>query len=194
MSASTAVTEFPKMPFEEYLRHEQRANQKNEYFYGLVYAMAGGTRNHSLIASAAISALNQALAGRDCSVYESNMLIETPNQSAGFYPALSVRCGSPGGGSERTEDKPSVVVEVLSPSTRAYDLSAKRMEYMLIPSLRHIVFIDSETVEVKVYSRSDRNTWPNEPAIYSTLDSEFSLDAIGVNLRVSDLYLRTNLA
>lgn len=179
---------FPVIDLEQYMWLEERAHSKSEYFYGHVYGMAGGSSGHSAISMAACMALMQKLAKTKCQVRNSDFRIETPKSNAVFYPDVSVHCEQPLEAKAATGKAPVMIVEVLSPSTRRYDLSTKRKEYFFIPSLRHYLLLDSERVEAMLYSRGELSVWPKEAQSFLSLKDSVPLTALGISLSMKALY------
>jgi len=124
---------------------------------------------------------------------DNDLLIETPNSNAGFYPDLSVHCIERQKGTAITAKAPALILEVLSPTTRNYDLTTKRKEYFFIPTLRHYLLLDSETVSVMLYSRQDSQPWPREPQYFSSLDARIHIPDLDINLEMKELYDGTDL-
>lgn len=186
--ATTRYQPFPIFTYQEYLERNRRSNDKLEYLHGVVYAMAGGSRLHSWISGRIITALNNRLAGKSCFVFTSDCLVETPLNEAAFFPDVSVVCGASLGGSSSTVTNPVLVVEVLSPSTREFDLGQKLRQYKRIPSLRQIVYVDSESVGVQVHSRSEGGLWPGLPDTYRKLEDTIGLAAIEAEISLRDIY------
>lgn len=193
MIPSFLAQSFPVIDFDYYLWLETRTESKNEYFYGHVYGMAGGSDNHSALAVAATVAFSRLLASKPCYVRNSELLIETPNSNAAFYPDLSIHCNQKPTGTARAAKSPILILEILSPSTRNYDLTTKRKEYFLIPSLRHYLLIDSETVAASLFTREEAQVWPKEPLHFSSPTDSIPLSALDIKLKLKDLYRETGL-
>lgn len=186
--ASSVFSPFPRFSFDEYLARNARTDERLEYLHGVVYAMAGGTRQHSWISGRLITALNVRVAGKPCFVLTSDSMVETPQGEAGFYPDASVFCGPSLGLGAKALKNPVVVVEVLSPSTRDYDLGQKFQQYRRIPSLRHVVFVDSEGLGVQVYTRGSDEVWPGLPDTYHRREDTMALSALEVEIPLQEIY------
>ncbi len=194
MTASALASSFPTISFEDYLETEARTEAKNEYFYGHVYMMAGGTNRHHIIAAAAVFQLTRILARKNCQVLASDARIVTPDSKAVFYPDASVHCGNTLPPLGLTATSPTLILEILSPSTKRYDLSTKRKEYFRIPSLQHYLLLDSEALEATLYSRSDSGTaWVKEPQTFTDPKSVIPLPHLKIQLKLRDLYRQTDL-
>lgn len=171
---------------EEYLRIEEYANVKHEYLDGAVHAIAGGSPEHGAIAMRVAAALVPQLRGRGCTVYSSDVRIRVAATSFLTYPDLSVA------GGEREVDSvdpqalvdPVVVVEVLSPSTEAYDRGEKLRHYQRIPSLREVLLVAHDRREVEIWRRLG-DGWEHEVV---GAGGAIDLPSIGSRLEVEALY------
>lgn len=144
---------------EDYFALEENSAEKHEFYHGEIFAMTGGTFNHSTIAGNMFAALKLKLRGKSCQPNNSDMRIETPNGLI-TYPDVSIFCGKP----ELTENQcallnPLVIIEVLSPSTRRYDQSDKFLLYRSIPSFTDYLLIDSEKVHVQHFRKTGLHEW-----------------------------------
>src|SRR3954452_15890318 len=119
----------PHFTAEQYLRRERDAVTKNEYYRGEIFAMSGGSLEHSLLTANAIRQLGNRLEGSPCRVFDSNLRIRVPKTTLYTYPDVSVVCGQPEfdplDTRRETVLNPTLLVEVLSPSTDAYGSGAK---------------------------------------------------------------------
>lgn len=155
--------------------------------------MAGGSSNHSGIAVACLSLFLQKLRKKPCTVCQSDFKVVTPKDKAAFYPDGSVFCNQSLPGKAITAHSPTLILEVLSPSTRHYDLTTKRKEYFRIPSLRHYLLVDSEAVEAILYTRGGNQTWPKDPQHFTDPKALIPLSFLNISLKLSDLYQQTDL-
>jgi Uma2 family endonuclease len=158
---------------EEYLWEEQRSKVKRDFLNGQVYALAGGSLEHSLIAVNLVSMLHTQLRGSGCQVFNSDLKIAIPGNSRSkgrkrsegdefvTYPDAGIICGQPEyyKGDRFTIANPVALFEILSPSTRIYDRNTKAEEYKKIPGLNYYVIIDSEEVRVECRQRAAGNAW-----------------------------------
>lgn len=157
---------------DEYLALETHARTKHEYLEGVIYAwqgqvpesMAGGSRAHHRISLNIATALNMALRGTACAPYMADMRLRVAvaagrTQSAYFYPDVFVHCG-PSQPPEATEiEDPRVIIEVLSPSTEAFDRGVKFAAYRQIDALQEYLLIDPDTRRVEAYRRNERGAF-----------------------------------
>jgi len=184
------MTALPQPSFisvEDYLEGEEIASVKHEYLGGVVYAMAGGTNDHAAISANAILALGGRLRGKSCRVFSSDakVRIDLADHTRFYYPDAQVVCQS-NAGSERFQERPSVIVEVLSESTRRTDLGEKRDAYLAIPSLKALVFADFESARALVYRRRPQGGFAVEE--YEGRSAVIGLPEIDAELPLAELY------
>lgn len=170
------------MSEQEYLEGEQHSECKHEYIDGLVYAMSGASNNHNLIAMNVSGEFRNHLKGQPCRSYMSDMQVKVGSKY--FYPDVMVDCTELSGDSRYTE-APTILVEVLSKSTRRTDKNVKRMAYTQLDSLEEYVLIEQDAVEIEVMRRSAG--W--QPQYYYLGDDIF-FESIGLTLAVEDIYER----
>ena len=182
--------EKPFVTPEEYLRLEREAPYKSEYFAGEIFAMAGGSPAHSVICASAIRELGNLLKGNRCAPYDSNLRIFFPSTGLYSYPDASVICGP----LEITDahgdvvTNPTLVVEVLSDSTEAYDRGKKFAHYRTLPSFAEYVLVSQKEPLIEVFSRMADGTWKYTPA--RGRDALVRLQSLGVELRLAEVYDR----
>jgi len=171
----------------EYVAFERASNAKHEYLDGAIYAMAGGTREHALVAANVIAALNAALRGKPCAVHSSDLRVRVVETGLETYPDASVVCGH----AELDADdphavlNPTLVVEVTSPSTEAYDRGDRVEHYKRIGALREIVLVSHREKLVEVLRREDDGSWSRHEA---RAGGRVQLGAIGCELGVDGVY------
>ncbi|HQV22723.1 MAG TPA: Uma2 family endonuclease, partial [Agitococcus sp.] len=136
---------------EDYLAGEQVSEIKHEYIDGRVYAMAGASHNHNLIAGNVHTAFNVHLKGKPCRPYISDMKVQIGTKY--FYPDVMIDCNELAGNSVYT-NAPMILVEVLSNSTRRTDKCTKLMAYSQIQSLQVYMLIEQDFVEVEVMRKT----------------------------------------
>ena len=173
---------------EEYLAIERQAEYKSEYVDGVMYAMAGGSERHNLIAGNLITELNIQLKKAPCRVYPSDLKVRVPNSTKFFYPDVSVVCGEP----EFADDardvilNPILIVEVLSESTAAFDRGKKFQSYQQIESLQEYLLVAQDEYVVEHYLRQENNHW-----LYTKvtgLEETLVLPTLKCQLTLSDIY------
>ena len=179
----------PALTPEEYLQRERKAGSKSEYVTGEVFAMAGASEKHNALVNNVSDALpSRKLRECSCSKYNSDMKVYLRDDLVYCYPDLSVCCGEPQF-LDAVRDvllNPSVVFEVLSPSTKSYDLGDKSFYYRRNPSMRHIVLIWHDRVQVGHWSRVENGSWAYEE--YGQAEQAITLPEMKVELRLSEIY------
>ncbi len=185
--------EFPILDFDTYLEREANSTTRNEYCHGRIFPIPSGELNHDAIKTAATLILGRKLSATSCFMTSSDFKIATPKQDAVFYPDLAIHCHPRPTVKTTILQAPSLVLEVLSPSTRKYDLSTKRKEYFRIPSLRHYLLIDSESPSVLLYTRDANQTWPRDPQSFTDPKATIPLNTPQISLKLKDLYHQTTL-
>jgi Uma2 family endonuclease len=167
----------------EYLQGELISETKHEYLEGRVYAMAGASKNHQRIITNMVIAFGQHLRNTPCDTYASDIKIRI-GDLAFFYPDVIVACQDDTENSYYTE-QPSIIVEVLSKSTRRKDETTKRRLYQTLPSLQEYVLIEQDIVDVEVCRRSEG--WVSE---HYFMGDDVAFAAIDLTLSVNEIYER----
>ena len=173
----------------DYLALERASEVKHEFFDGEMFLMAGGTMEHSQVAANVIRALGNAFADSPCCVLTSDMKIKLPT-GLYTYPDASVVCNQPQYEDDRKDVllNPLLVVEVLSPSTEAYDRGQKFRHYQTCPSLREYVLIAQDRSAVDHYLRQPSGQWLL--TTFESLDATMPLPSLGVGLRLGEIYAK----
>ncbi len=164
----------------EYLEGEKIAALKHEYVDGHIYAMAGAHSNHNVLSGNIHTALNVYLKGKPCRTYMSDMKVRIANGSKYYYPDVLVNCPPVNGYFTET---PTIIVEVLSNSTRRIDETEKRLAYMQIETLEEYVLIAQDFVQIEVIRKSEG--WKSAKYF---LGDEVTLSSIGLTLSVEEVY------
>jgi Uma2 family endonuclease len=191
MSAMPQPTSY--MSEADYLAMERASDTKHEYFAGEVLAMSGASQAHNLIAGSLYVALYNALRGRDCNVYPSDMKVRTPATGSNTYPDISVVCGE----SQFSDDErdaltnPLLIAEVLSPSTERYDRGQKFRFYRELPSLKTYLLVSQDRALIEYYHLQSDGVWQFGEA--QGLDSMLALPALAIHLRLADMYEQVTL-
>jgi Uma2 family endonuclease len=181
----------PQYRFEDYLAVERESLEvKHEYVAGDVFAVSGGSYEHSLIATNLTRALGNRLAGGPCVVLSSDLRLRIEAADACVYPDVSVLCGAPAFYDDRRDvlTNPILIAEVLSPSTEAYDRGAKFAHYRGLPSLRHVLLIAQDRLSVEVCTREPEERWVLRA--YTEAEALVELDALGCRLPLAEFYER----
>ncbi len=174
---------------EEYFELELSSEEKYEYFDGEIFNMSGGSPAHEQVIVNLIVALSNKLRGRGCHVFPSNLRIKVPSAPPYRYPDLSVLCDTPRyekiGGIEALTN-PSLLVEVLSSSTEAYDRGDKFTNYKSIESLSEYLLVAQHRPHITHYSKTDNGRWSYEEV--NGLDGSIALVALGRELELREVY------
>lgn len=183
MVAATALT---SISVDAYLRDEATGRAKHEYVGGFVYAMAGATNLHNLVATNILVALGGRLKGKPCRPYNSDtkLRLHQAAQVRFYYPDVSVICRS-NAQTEPFQDEPAVVVEVLSDSTRRIDEAEKKDAYLGTPSLMSYLLVDPERVLVVRYVRTDHGFVAES---YAGMEMIISLPEVDAELSLREIY------
>ncbi|MFP4299233.1 MAG: Uma2 family endonuclease [Spirulinaceae cyanobacterium] len=181
--------ELPSMTVEEYLEWEAKQELRYEYIDGEIIAMTGGTLPHNKIALNLYRTLYSHISGRGCEAYVSDVQVKDVRNQRYFYPDLVITCHEADLNARNFIEYPRVIVEVLSPSTAAYDRGQKFSYYRQLSSLTEYVLIDSEAQRVEVYRRAEGKMWAYFP--YERGDT-ITLDSIEFECDIANLYEGVN--
>jgi Uma2 family endonuclease len=173
---------------EEYLEMENAATEKHEYYRGEIFAMSGAKLTHNRIAKNLLIALGQKLKGKSCEPLGSDFRVHIPNNTLFTYPDISIFCGDilTRNNDEMNGLNPSVIIEVLSPSTKNYDRGGKFKLYRDIPALKEYILVDSESISVESFYVNEHNNW--ELKEYKSIDEVLVIDTIQSSLSLSEIY------
>jgi Uma2 family endonuclease len=175
---------------EEYLEFERRSAEKHDLFDGEIYMMSGASRRHNLIAGNLYAALHTQLRARQCEAYINDMRVRIERRNY-VYPDVVVVCDPPHLEDDQLDTllNPTLIGEVLSPTTEQYDRGRKSQAYRAVDSLREYVLVAQDRPYVERYVRQDAGWLLTE---VTGLDATLTLDAIGCTLPLRDLYERVN--
>jgi Uma2 family endonuclease len=178
---------------QEYLVIERAAEYKNEYYYGQILAMSGASLNHNRIDGNLISNIGIFLKGKNCRVLPSNMRVSTPSYNSYMYPGASIVCGEPQLEDDQFDTllNPSVIFEILSPSTRSIDKGRKFFFYQQIPALKEYIMIDSLKRFIQAARKQADESWK-----FETIDEAHTvlhIQTINFQLALSEIYYDTGL-
>lgn len=182
-----AQTALKHASYPEYLAMEATSAERHEWFDGRILAMAGGTEEHAFLIAAVLRDLGNALRGRPCRPTSSDLRIRSPETGLATYADAVVVCGKR---IPHAEDKdactnPTVLVEVLSPSTEAYDRGEKFEHYQTLVSLRDYVMIATGRNHVDHYSRNADGSWTLRSHVAG---GHLTLSGVAVMLEVDAIY------
>ena len=173
---------------EEYLNSERLAIEKHEYFQGEIFAMSGASIPHNIIFRNTFGDIINKLKGKSCQPFGSDLRIFIPENTLYTYPDISIICGE----IETTDDNfdtatnPTVLIEILSKSTRGYDKGAKFTLYRKIKSLQEYIMIDSEQMMVIKQIRNNDKSW--QLTEYISSEEIFELNSVKIKMKLSEIY------
>jgi Uma2 family endonuclease len=179
----------PALTVAQYLEIEREAEFKSEYLNGEVFAMAGGSLNHALIASAAVARLDEQLRDKPCSAAGSDLRVFCPAVNILTYPDVTVFC-EPARFLDKDEDTltdATVIVEFLSRSTRNYDSAEKFRFYRSLPSFSEYLLLASDAIRAEHYARQ-ADSWLFRE--HTNPQTVIDLKSIGCRLTLNTLYLK----
>lgn len=172
-----------------YLAWERKSDIKHEYLRGEIIAMSGASYQHTIITMNISGELYVQLKDTACTVHTNDMRVRTGPETSYFYPDVVVVCDKP-----RFEDNafdtllnPIALVEVLSPSTQAYDRGEKFKHYQQLTSLQEYILVSQDEVRVERYRRQGTEWQPTE---CRSLEDVLSLTSIDCKLSLDDIYRR----
>lgn len=179
----------PYLTPQEYLAQEQQAEVKSEYYQGEVFAMSGARLPHNRLVANLIIALGTRLRGSSCEVFPSDLRLHIPETTLFTYPDIMVICGKPELLAEGFDTvlNPTLLIEVLSPSTANYDRGNKAHLYRRIASLRDYAMIDSTALHAAALSRTpDEGLWTLRETRRRT--DELVLPGLQLRLPLEEVY------
>lgn len=180
-----------KISFEEYLEWEQENGSKYEYFRGEVFAMSGAGIIHNIIFRNVFGGLAYHLKGRTCQPYGSDLKIHIPQNSLYTYPDISIICKDLTTLKNDIAGEPSVIIEILSASTKNYDRGDKFKLYRDIPTLKEYILIDSESVTIEAFRINESGHWELEE--YKDRSETLSIPTISLTFPLTEIYEGTKL-
>jgi Uma2 family endonuclease len=177
-----------RLTTEAFLELERAAEEKHEYWHGEVFAMADGSPAHSLVISNIQIALGMRLAGKRCYVFNSDLQVIVRAGELVTYPDITVLCDKPRYSDDRkdTLSNPTLVVEVLSPSTRKTDLGEKAFLYRQMTSLKEILVVDQTPGVIEHHWKLPNGHWELE--VLSDPGAAIKMESLGFDLPVSEVY------
>jgi len=182
-----------KISIDEYLEMENASSEKHEYYQGEIFAISGAKVPHNIIATNLVVALTIKLKGKSCRPFNSDQRIHVEANTLFTYPDISIICGDI---ITRNNDdynvlNPTVLIEVLSRSTKNYDRGEKFKLYRDIPTLREYVLVDSESIHIEIFRLNANNHWELEE--YNKDAQTVLIQAINTPLSIEEIYEGTEL-
>lgn len=177
-----------KFSIEEYLEMENGADEKHEYYKGEIFAMSVAKVPHIKVSRNLLVSLGLRLKGKTCQPYGSDLRIHIPSNTLFTYPDISIICGEI---NTLNDDQfnalnPTVIIEVLSQSTKNYDRGEKFKLYRDIKTLKEYILVDSATVHIEVFRLNETGHWELEE--YNGLSNTLFMKAINESILLSEIY------
>jgi Uma2 family endonuclease len=178
---------------EQYLEIEREAEFKSEYFQGEMFLMSGAREPHNLIVVNLVSTLHQQLRIGPCRIFANDMRVRVTATGLYTYPDVVAVCSEPQFLDETRDTllNPSLIVEVLSPSTEIYNRIRKFEHYRSVESVGEYLMIASERVSAELYTRQPDGRWMLTAA--NRMEDSLELQSVGAHLALADLYEKVDL-
>jgi Uma2 family endonuclease len=176
------------VPETDYLQAERQNPTKREYLAGEVRALAGASEPHNIIVFNLGGMLYHSLRGKSCRGYVVDMRVKVPELPAYLYPDVVIVCGQPQFEDEQKDNllNPTVVIEVLSPSTEAFDRGEKFATYQRIPTLREYLLVAQDRTYVEHFIRQPNGQWSCR--VYDQPEQSVALLGGTVSLPLQGIY------
>lgn len=184
-----SVAPQPRLSFEDWLAMERvAADQRSEYVCGEVFGMAGGTEEHNLIVLNVGAELRNQLKKKPCRVYPSDMKVRIVSDDVATYPDVMVICGERRFYDDRRDvvTNPTLIVEVLSDSSEAYDRGDKFRHYRNLPSLQAYLLLSQYRIQAELFLRQPDGTW--SLSSYQDLSESIPLRVVDAELSLAEVY------
>ncbi|MDQ6695273.1 MAG: Uma2 family endonuclease [Chloroflexota bacterium] len=180
---------------EQYLELEREAEYKSEYIDGQIYAMSGASEAHNLIAGNIFGELRTQFRGRPCRVYMSDMRVKVSLSDMYTYPDVVAVCGGPVFEDSQVDTltNPMVIVEVLSPSTEAYDRGVKFARYRDLGSLTDYILVSQDKVSVEHFRRQGDGSKQWLLNVVDDLAGTMRLPSVGCEVSMAYIYENVTL-
>ncbi|MGH9646369.1 MAG: Uma2 family endonuclease [Bryobacteraceae bacterium] len=179
----------PRLTPEQYLDIERAATDvRSEYYNGRMYAMSGGTHPHAIVIGNLGSELRIALKKGPCVVTTSDLRVRVSKTGLYTYPDIVVVCDPPqyGDGRHDTVLNPTLIIEVLSPSTEAYDRGFKFAQYRALESLQEYALVSQSEPLVEIFRRQPGGDWLLSES--AGIDAVCRFDSVGCTVPMKDIY------
>ena len=177
-----------KISIEEYLEMENAADEKHEYYKGEIFAMSGAKVSHVIISDNILTVLKQKLKGKSCKPFGSDLRIHIEANTLFTYPDISIICGEiiTLNNDDYNVLNPTVIIEVLSKSTKNYDRGEKFKLYRDIAALKEYILVDSESMHIEIFRLNKNDHWELEE--YNSPADTVTIKAINETIFLSEIY------
>jgi Uma2 family endonuclease len=178
----------------DYLEIERMANFKSEFYNGQMFAMSGGTLRHSLIGTNLSREFGNALKIKKCIAFNADLRVKVEATGLYTYPDLSVICEQPRfvDGEQDTVTNPTLIVEVLSDSTEAYDRGKKFEHYRQISSLREYLLVSQKEPRIEQFIRQPNNDWLLHEV--SGLEAVLRLPSLEISISLAEVFAQVDFS
>ena len=173
----------PKLSLEAYLAWEEGQAEKHEFYRGEVFAMVGARRVHGRVVGNLVREFGTSLKGSPCQVFHEGMKVQIGDDTV-LYPDVFVTCDEADLVTDRIFTAPTLVVEVLSPSTQACDRSQKFALYRRIPALREYILVDPDTRRVEGFRRGSDGLW----VLHDMSDGDTLEACLGLRVPLAEVF------
>lgn len=175
-----------KMTAAEYLEFERASEVKHEFHDGEVFLMAGASRNHDIVTVNLLVELAKHLKGKPCRAHSDDIKVSVDQNGKYLYPDISVICNEAAFTEPDVANDATIIVEVLSESTEAYNRGKKFQLYQGLPSLKEYVLVAQDEMKAEVFRRSNSGRWEYE--LVAEAMSLLQLPSIGFEIILSEIY------
>ena len=178
----------PRLTPEQYLQIERAAEFRHEYYAGQMYAMSGGSHPHALIIMNLGAELRSALKKTRCLVSPTELRVRVARDGLYTYPDIVVVCGDPLYADDHVDTllNPTLLIEVLSPSTEAHDRGFKSVQYRKLESLQEYAWVAQDEARIEVFRRQPEGQWLLSEAV--GLGAACRFESVGCNVALADVY------
>jgi Uma2 family endonuclease len=186
-----AIPDYSFITADEYINLEEHSPIKHEYIDGQVYAMAGSTDTHNIIAGNLFTLIRNHLRGTNCRVFFADIKARLEEKNCFYYPDLLVTCHPEDRDTPTYKRFPKLIIEVLSDSTEAFDRGDKFHDYQTLVSLEEYILVNSKNQRVETFRRQENNCWRFET--YNPTQPRIALHSINLEVDISEVYEDTDL-
>jgi Uma2 family endonuclease len=177
-----------KYTIEEYLEMENASPEKHEYYQGGIFAMSGNKFEHNIVTSNLMGNLASKLKGKPCMPFGSDLRVHIEKNSLFTYPDISIICGKP---EFLNDDKfnllnPTVLIEVLSESTKNYDRGDKFKLYRDIASLKEYILVDPDSIHIEAFHVNEHGNW--ELREYDAITETLHINSVQAAITLGEIY------
>ncbi len=182
-----------KWTIEEYLEMEEASDEKHEYYQGEIFTMSGAKLQHNIVTRNVYGKLIETLRGKGCQPFGSDLRIHIPSNTLFTYPDISIFCDEVKtlNDDEFNALNPSVLIEILSPSTMNYNRGDKFKLYREISTLKEYILVDSLSISVEAFFINANGNW--ELKEYSSIEETLILPTLTIELSLKEIYEGTKL-